>query len=148
MEMLKVIVESFKFDIPPKEKIISAEALLRELLGGDEHKRYECSERRWGCFVIHTVCKNEPASRVAYDVYNRPDPEDLYFVEDVMRALVAPGTSTEPWHATTLNERRAFFLAALDLKSRVSVKDLVAAYDLMAETGQLLPALVGELGLV
>ncbi len=146
--MLKVIVESFKFDIPCKEKIISAEALLRELLGGDEHKRYECSERRWGCFVIHTVCKNEPASRIAYYLNNRLSPDHVHCVEDVMRALVAPGISTEPWHATTLTERRAFFLSALALKSRVQVKDLIAAYDLMAETGQPLPALVGELGLV
>ncbi len=146
--MLKVLVESFKFDIPPKEKIISAEALLRELLGGAEHKQYECSERSWGCFAIHTVCKNEPASRIAYYLYNRLSPEAFYFVEDVMKALVAPGTSTEPWHATTLTERRAFFLSALDLKSRVQVKDLIAAYNLMAETGQPLPALVGELGLV
>jgi hypothetical protein len=148
MEMLKIIVERYTFDFPREKKIVSMEALLRELLGGAEHKQYECSERHWGRVAIDTVCENEPTSRVVYYMYNEPSSDDFYFVEDVMRALVAPGMSTEPWHATTLNERRAFFLSALDLKSRVSVKDLIAAYDLMAETAQTLPVLVEELGLV
>lgn len=146
--MLNIIVERYKLDASREKRTVSVEALLRELLGGAEHKRYEYLERRWGGFTVHTVCENKPASRVAYDVYNAPSPCDCSFVEDVMKALVAPGASTEPWHATNLNERRTFFLAALDLKSRVSVKDLIAAYDLMAETEKSLPVLVGELGLV
>ena len=146
--MLNIIVDRYTPDGSREKETVSVEALLRELLGGVEHKRYECSESRWMLFVVHVVCEGEPASRVEYYMYNAPCPGDFHFVEDVMRALVAPGMSTDPWDATTLNERRTFFLAALDLRSRVSVKDLIAAYDLTAETEKSLPVLVEELGLV
>jgi hypothetical protein len=125
---------------------VSADELLRELLGGDRYAWYACKgDPRGGRVDIRVLREKEGASQ--YCVEDAEFSEDFFFVTDVVAALRTPGDPRSPWRATTLTERREFFLAALDLKSRVQVKDLIAAYDLMAETGKSLPVLVGELGL-
>ncbi len=125
---------------------VSVDELLHELLGGEGRALYVCKgDPRLGRVDIRVWRVGDRTFQ--YWVEDTESSGDLSFVVDVLAALKAPNVSRGECRLTTMDERRAFFLAALDLKSRVQVKDLIAAYELMAETGQPLPALVEELGL-